>query len=98
MCKAADFKPQSQSRVKEDQDFELALALSLSDIDDKKKKSTPKPTVRPVSPDPLFEVRAVYDFAGTDEGELPLYKGEIVQVYDSTTFKVWRQNKQFNLK
>jgi signal transducing adaptor molecule len=46
-----------------------------------------KEAVRPRSPTPLFSVRAVYDFAGGDEGELRLTRGDIVDVYDDSTFK-----------
>ncbi|KAJ1567704.1 Saccharopine dehydrogenase, partial [Cladochytrium tenue] len=45
----------------------------------------------PVTSQPkvICRVRALYDFAGMDEGELRLQRGDIVDVYDDTTFKDW---------
>jgi signal transducing adaptor molecule len=83
--KPDDYKPPTKDKDKEEEDYELALALSLSDVHIQKKKEV----VRPRSPDPLFSVRALYDFAGGDEGELKLMRGDIVDVFDNTTFKDW---------
>lgn len=34
-------------------------------------------------------VKALYDFAGSEEGELHLNRGDLVKVYDNSTFKDW---------
>ncbi|KAG4106997.1 hypothetical protein H8356DRAFT_1625102 [Neocallimastix lanati (nom. inval.)] len=89
---------------KEEEDMQLALALSLSAEESKKnnKKSSsyskktydsPSPSSSPTQSSqinkPLFKVKALYDFAGNyAEGELPLYTGDIINVYD-TTYKDW---------
>jgi signal transducing adaptor molecule len=43
----------------------------------------------PPQPSYLFQVKALYDFNPTDSGELQLRKGDIVNVYDHTTFPDW---------
>lgn len=64
--------------------------MSLSAVDNKKHKHTPSPTVSiPKGPKVLFQVRANYDFPGYEEGELPLFTGQVVDVYDNTTFHEW---------
>jgi len=89
---------------KEEEDMQLALALSLSAEESKKnnknsssysKKTndSPSPSSPPIQSSqinkPLFKVKALYDFAGNyAEGELPLYTGDIINVYD-TTYKDW---------
>jgi len=90
-------------KQKEDEDLQLALALSLSAEESKnnkksssssKKKYESPPSVTPPSQHsqqnkPLFKVKALYDFLGNyAEGELPLYAGDIINVYD-TTYKDW---------
>ncbi|KAJ1559357.1 ESCRT-0 subunit protein hse1, partial [Nowakowskiella sp. JEL0078] len=81
-------------KEKEEEEYQLALALSLSAQEAEKKTKhqsytasfePAKPAVKKV----LFQVRALYDFPGVDEGELPLHRDDIVDVYDSTTFKDW---------
>ncbi|KAJ3156511.1 ESCRT-0 subunit protein hse1 [Geranomyces variabilis] len=44
---------------------------------------------RPTGPKVLFQVRALYDFPGAEEGELRLVRGDVVDVYDATTFQDW---------
>lgn len=92
-------KKKNESLVaKEDEDLQLALALSLSSAE---ANNSTKSTYKKFSPPdsvilqhsqpnkPLFKVKALYDFLGNyAEGELPLYRGDIVNVYD-TTFKDW---------
>jgi len=89
---------------KEEEELQLALALSLSAEESKKnnKKSSSSSkekfgspsTSSPVQPPSsqnksLFKVKALYDFVGNyAEGELPLYAGDIINVYD-TTYKDW---------
>jgi signal transducing adaptor molecule len=34
-------------------------------------------------------VKTLYDFAGSEEGELRLNRGDLVKVYDNSTFKDW---------
>ena len=70
---------------KEDEELELALALSLSNINDKPISRAPKTK----NPPPLFLVKALYDFPGSEDGELRLSKGDIVKVYDDSTFRDW---------
>ncbi|KAI9353357.1 hypothetical protein DFJ73DRAFT_828334 [Zopfochytrium polystomum] len=90
--------PKTQSAIqkqKEEDELQLAMALSLSE--ENKKKSTKKSsTSTPASPPPqqstskiICRVRALYDFAGLDEGELRLQRNDVVDVYDDTTFKDW---------
>ena len=59
----------------------------------KRKSESPKTTSPPPQSSqqnkPLFKVKALYDFLGNyAEGELPLYTGDIINVYD-TTYKDW---------
>jgi len=88
-------------KQKEDEDLQLALALSLSAEESKNKKSSSKkkhdspsstspiPQQSSQQNKPLFKVKALYDFLGNyAEGELPLYCGDIINVYD-TTYKDW---------
>jgi len=88
---------------KEEEELQLALALSLSAEESKKnnnksssskKKYDSPSTSSPVQQTSqqnksLFKVKALYDFLGNyAEGELPLYAGDIINVYD-TTYKDW---------
>lgn len=87
----------------EDLQLALALSLSAeeskknkkSSSESKKKHDSPSSSSSPSSPQtsqqgkPLFKVKALYDFLGNyAEGELPLYTGDIINVYD-TTYKDW---------
>jgi signal transducing adaptor molecule len=72
-------------RDREEEELQLALALSLSSQQEQKRPPSPTRT----QPKYLFQVRALYDFNPTDSGELQLQKGEIVNVYDSTTYPDW---------
>ncbi|KAJ3130333.1 ESCRT-0 subunit protein hse1 [Nowakowskiella sp. JEL0407] len=86
-------------KQKEEEEYQLALALSLSAQEASKPASLSTSTsVNPPSttdsstpqqPKYLFKVKALYDFAGMDEGELRLNRDDIVSVLDSTTFKEW---------
>ena len=82
--------PKKQTNIlkeKEEEDFQLALAMSLSD---QQRVTTPKtPTERKSKVDALFQVKALYDFEPTDSGELQLRKGDIVNVFDNTTYPDW---------
>ncbi|KAI9098144.1 hypothetical protein DFS34DRAFT_100471 [Phlyctochytrium arcticum] len=83
------------SKEKEDEELQLALALSLSAQESNRSNKTsskrsPSPTkVVQNGPKVLFQVRALYDFAGAEEGELRLQRGEVISVYDATTFQEW---------
>ena len=37
---------------------------------------------------PIFDARAMYDFAASEDGELPLKRGDVIHVYDATSFQV----------
>ncbi|KAI8818972.1 uncharacterized protein EV422DRAFT_559143 [Fimicolochytrium jonesii] len=83
-------------KEKEDEELQLALALSLSAQESSKSSKRDSRSDRPKTPIPkqtgpkvLFHVRALYDFAGTEEGELRLTRGDVVDVYDATTFQEW---------
>ncbi|KAJ3163026.1 ESCRT-0 subunit protein hse1 [Geranomyces michiganensis] len=88
------------NKEKEDEELQLALALSLSAQDTGGKARRPQQqqsqqqhqadhTSRPSGPKVLFQVRALYDFPGAEEGELRLVRGDVVDVYDATTFQEW---------
>jgi signal transducing adaptor molecule len=71
------------AKEREEEDLQLALAMSLS---------APEPTrnVKTKSlPSFLFKVRALYDFAPTENGELGLRRGDVIEVHDNTTFPDW---------
>jgi signal transducing adaptor molecule len=73
----------------EEEELQLALALSLSQQEQKlahHDKETNLPQGRSKT---LFSVRAMYDFNATEEGELQLRAGDVVQVHDCTTFPDW---------
>ncbi|KAJ3050338.1 ESCRT-0 subunit protein hse1 [Rhizophlyctis rosea] len=78
-------------KEKEEEELQLALALSLSAQDSTTSKPATKPTPVPTQTGPkiLFQVRALYDFPGAEEGELRLSRNEIIDVYDATTFQDW---------
>ncbi|KAJ3091437.1 ESCRT-0 subunit protein hse1 [Quaeritorhiza haematococci] len=97
-----DAKPKSanRDREREEEELQLALALSLSaqEHNSQKRSTTATPPRKSSSsqqqqirssPAPLFQVRALYDFPGLEEGELRLTRGDIVNVHDSTTFRDW---------
>ncbi|TPX60035.1 hypothetical protein PhCBS80983_g02044 [Powellomyces hirtus] len=84
------------NKEKEDEELQLALALSLSAQDSSRspKKSTSTEHAQPqkpaqTGPKVLFQVRALYDFPGAEEGELRLCRNDIIDVYDATTFQDW---------
>ncbi|KND04007.1 uncharacterized protein SPPG_01455 [Spizellomyces punctatus DAOM BR117] len=83
------------SKEKEDEELQLALALSLSAQEANRSAKTPssQPAQQPkpiqTGPKVLFQVRALYDFPGAEEGELRLQRGEYINVYDATTFQEW---------
>ncbi|ORX53391.1 hypothetical protein BCR36DRAFT_25497 [Piromyces finnis] len=91
---------QARLKQKEEEDLQLALALSLSSEESKNNKKSSKkkddsslssPVQQQSSQQSkvLFKVKALYDFLGNyAEGELPLYCGDIINVYD-TTYKDW---------
>lgn len=74
----------------EEEDLQLAQALSLSE-------STARPTAElrspaqkaPSQPSKLFTVKALYDFAAREEGELALKRGDIIDVWDANTYQSW---------
>lgn len=72
---------------KEEEELQLALALSLSQH--QQQFSRPDDTKKAPKPKTLFSVRALYDFNASEEGELGLRAGDIVQVHDCTTFPDW---------
>ncbi|OUM67114.1 hypothetical protein PIROE2DRAFT_58943 [Piromyces sp. E2] len=74
------------ARLKEDEDLQLA---SKKKNDSSSSISSPVPQQSSQQIKPLFKVKALYDFLGNyAEGELPLYCGDIINVYD-TTYKDW---------
>ncbi|KAJ3095216.1 ESCRT-0 subunit protein hse1 [Phlyctochytrium planicorne] len=81
----------SIAKEKEDEELQLAMALSLSAQENAKSKKASTPTTpKPSSKGKVIcRVRALYDFAGLEEGELRMDRGDIVDVYDDTTFKDW---------
>ncbi|KAJ3118650.1 ESCRT-0 subunit protein hse1 [Phlyctochytrium bullatum] len=77
-------------REKEEEELQLAMALSLSAQENAKKQSSSStPSKAPPKAKEICKVRALYDFAGLEEGELRMNRGDIVNVYDDTTFKDW---------
>lgn len=64
--------------------------MSLSTV--KEGKTKREKIVSPKIPKPnkeLFCVKALYDYPGYEEGELSLSAGQIVKVFDNTTFHDW---------
>ncbi|KAJ3274510.1 ESCRT-0 subunit protein hse1 [Terramyces sp. JEL0728] len=77
--------PKKKSYVdkqKEEDDLQLALALSLSQQQPAKQAAAPTPKA-------LFSVKVLYDYHPTEDGELQLVKGSIVEVFDNSTFNDW---------
>ncbi|KAI8904773.1 hypothetical protein EDD86DRAFT_212742 [Gorgonomyces haynaldii] len=84
--------PQKKSmsdKEREEEELQLALALSLSEKDNRPAQREQRQESRERRV--LFAVKALYDFHPTEEGELRLAKGDIVDVYDCTTFPDWWQ-------
>ncbi|KAJ3415523.1 ESCRT-0 subunit protein hse1 [Chytridiales sp. JEL 0842] len=80
----------SIAKEKEEEELQLAMALSLSAQETKKKAATArKQEPANLKSKVVCRVRALYDFAGLEEGELRLQRGDVVDVYDDTTFKDW---------
>lgn len=46
-------------------------------------------TPNEIKPSILFQVRALYDFIPSEHGELQLRRGDLVDVYDDSTFPDW---------
>ena len=73
----------------------MALSLSAKDhvsVNTQKSRSqSPRPQQQ--QQQPLFTVKALYDFPGNDEGELPFHLGDVIQVYDDSTYKEWWKGK-----
>jgi signal transducing adaptor molecule len=82
------YKESNADKEKEEEDFQLALALSLSQqqqkLDHNDKQSTNQGKAKI-----LFSVRALFEFNGSEEGELAIKEGDIIQVHDCTTFPDW---------
>ncbi|KAL2913431.1 ESCRT-0 subunit protein hse1 [Polyrhizophydium stewartii] len=76
---AAD--PRSKDKEREEEE-ELQLASRTQN-------SQPKFGRKPKPAQVLFQVRALYDFHRTEEGELDLVRGDVVDVYDCTTYPDW---------
>ncbi|KAJ3306496.1 ESCRT-0 subunit protein hse1 [Kappamyces sp. JEL0829] len=74
---------------KEEEELQLAMAMSLSEANQPKSSVTPSTSSRASKPNVLFQVKALYDFNPTEEGEIKLLKGQIVDVLDCTTFTDW---------
>ncbi|KAI8848378.1 hypothetical protein BC829DRAFT_425513 [Chytridium lagenaria] len=91
--KPEKIKTQSSiDKEREEEELQLAMALSLSAQENAKKKSSSSSAAAPKSPAKgkvICKVRALYDFAGLEEGELRMNRGDVVDVYDDTTFKDW---------
>lgn len=85
-------KASNSNRDKEEEELQLALALSASALEDSKKiQKTQSRTTTTNSNDPkaLYQVRAMYDFQASVEGELSLKLSDVVNVYDCTSFGEW---------
>nr|KAJ3418145.1 ESCRT-0 subunit protein hse1 [Polyrhizophydium stewartii] len=78
---AAD--PRSKDKEREEEE-ELQLAVGS-----RTQNSQPKFGRKPKPAQVLFQVRALYDFHRTEEGELDLVRGDVVDVYDCTTYPDW---------
>ncbi|KAJ3261567.1 ESCRT-0 subunit protein hse1 [Boothiomyces macroporosus] len=77
--------PKKKSYVdkqKEEEELQLALALSLSQQQPVKQEQKATSKV-------LFSVKVLYDYHPTEDGELQLVKGSIVDVFDNSTFNDW---------
>ncbi|KAJ3368466.1 ESCRT-0 subunit protein hse1 [Kappamyces sp. JEL0680] len=74
---------------KEEEELQLAMAMSLSEANQPKSSVAPSASSRASKPNVLFQVKALYDFNPTEEGEIKLLKGQIVDVLDCTTFTDW---------
>ncbi|KAJ3203876.1 ESCRT-0 subunit protein hse1 [Entophlyctis luteolus] len=89
--------PAQRAAEQEKEELELALALSLSaqqqqEQDSRKIQRNIATFVAPPSAathKPICRARALYDFAGAEEGELRLAYGDIIDVHDDTTFQEW---------
>jgi hypothetical protein len=80
-------RTKAEEEKEEEEDMQLALALSLSQQEQGHSPASPHhPASGPSRP---FHCRALYDFPGADEGELPLVKGAILLVTDHTSFSPW---------
>lgn len=91
-------------RQKEEDELQMALKLSLQD--EERKKSTPSagpssgPSGQPETPAPAVQagttaatisrVRALYDFAPSEPGELEFKKGDVIAVLESVYKDWWR--------
>ena len=62
----------------------MALSLSQQEAQKSKPRESNGPKTKV-----LFSVKALYDFTASEEGELRLRTGDIIQVHDNTTFPDW---------
>ncbi|KAJ3007525.1 ESCRT-0 subunit protein hse1 [Thoreauomyces humboldtii] len=92
------------NKEKEDEELQMALALSLSAQETGTQslktsgsgENKPAPSPAHTGPKVLFQVRALYDFPGSEEGELRLNRNDVVNVYDATTFQDWWKGEYQN--
>ncbi|KNE57209.1 hypothetical protein AMAG_02950 [Allomyces macrogynus ATCC 38327] len=83
---------------REREELELAMALSLSEQAAQtanrtfRKTASPPPAATPAPapvPQAQFHVRALYDFAGAERGELPFKAGDVLAVVDADYDDWW---------
>ncbi|KAJ3366473.1 ESCRT-0 subunit protein hse1 [Allomyces javanicus] len=83
---------------REREELELAMALSLSEQAAQsanrtfRKTASPPPAAKPAPapvPQAQFHVRALYDFAGAERGELPFKAGDVLAVVDADYDDWW---------
>jgi signal transducing adaptor molecule len=83
------YRESAADKDKEEEDLQLALALSLSQQQQKLDHNDKQSTAPQGRAKILFSVRALFEFNGSEEGELAIKEGDIIQVHDCTTFPDW---------
>lgn len=74
-----EYAEQSEDVNREKEDIDLAIAISISEM--QKPREEPKPA--------MFRVRALYKYDPQDSGDLRLCPGDVIEVYDTSTYTQW---------
>ncbi|KAJ3365200.1 ESCRT-0 subunit protein hse1 [Allomyces arbusculus] len=96
--KSSSAAADADAERREREELELAMALSLSEQAAQsanrtfRKTASPPPAAKPAAapiPQAQFHVRALYDFAGAERGELPFKAGDVLAVVDADYDDWW---------
>ncbi|CAH1768198.1 15449_t:CDS:2, partial [Entrophospora sp. SA101] len=81
---------EAELKKKEEEDFKLAVALSLDEVNKRKSQNNKELPQKPAKKTGNTKrVKALYDFAPTEAGELGFVRGDVISVIDNDVYKDW---------